>query len=134
MAKAKVFVARIIPDAGLERVKKYCHAEVWPDRLPPPHEVLLDRASSCEGLLTTLNDAVDAELLERSPRLRVVSNFAVGFNNIDVGKATALGIPVGNTPEVLTDATADFAFCLLIAAARRAPRMSSAAAFRATSA
>jgi glyoxylate reductase len=119
MAKASVFVSRIIPAAGLEKVKQHCDAEIWPDLLPPPHSLLLEKAATVEVLLTTLNDRIDAELLDRAPRLRVVSNFAVGFNNVDVDKATELGIPVGNTPEVLTDATADFAFCLLIAASRR---------------
>ena len=119
MPKPKVFVTRIIPDAGLEKVKFHCDAEIWPDLLPPPYSVLLEKAALAEGLLTTLNDRIDANLLERAPKVRVVSNFAVGFNNIDVEAATKLGIPVGNTPEVLTDATADFAFCLLIAGSRR---------------
>jgi glyoxylate reductase len=119
MAKPKVFVTRIIPAAGLETVTARVDAEVWPDLLPPPPEILRDRAASAEGLLTTLNDRIDADLLRHAPRLRVVSNYAVGFDNIDVAAATDLGIPVGNTPEVLTDATADMAFCLLIAAARR---------------
>jgi glyoxylate reductase len=119
MAKAKVFVTRIIPEAGLDRVREACDADIWPDPLPPPPVVLLDKASRSEGLLSTLNDRIDAALLEACPKLRVISNFAVGFNNIDLEAATALGIPVGNTPEVLTDATADMAFCLLIAAARR---------------
>lgn len=119
MAKAKVFVTRVIPEAGLARVVERCEAEVWPDPLPPPRDVLLEKASGAEGLLSTLNDPVDETLMERSPRLRVISNFAVGFNNIDIGAATRMGIPVGNTPEVLTDATADMAFCLMIAASRR---------------
>ena len=119
MPKPKVFVTRIIPDAGLEKVKFHCDAEIWPALLPPPYALLKEKAPGCEGLLTTLNDRIDAELLRLAPRVRVVSNFAVGFNNIDVGVATELGIAVGNTPEVLTDATADFAFCLLIAASRR---------------
>jgi glyoxylate reductase len=119
MPKPKVFVTRIIPDAGLEKVKFHCDAEIWPDLMPPPQLVLLEKAALAEGLLATLNDRIDAELLQKGTRLRVVSNFAVGFNNIDVAAASELGIAVGNTPEVLTDATADFAFCLMIAAARR---------------
>jgi glyoxylate reductase len=119
MPKPKVFVTRIIPDAGLEKVKFHCDAEIWPDLMPPPQSVLLEKAALAEGLLATLNDRIDAELLQKGTRLRVVSNFAVGFNNIDVAAASELGIAVGNTPEVLTDATADFAFCLMIAAARR---------------
>ncbi len=119
MPKPKVFVTRIIPDAGLEKVKFHTDAEIWPDLMPPPYELILEKAASVEGLLTTLNDRIDAELLSKASRVRVVSNFAVGFNNIDVAAATELGIAVGNTPEVLTDSTADFAFCLMIAAARR---------------
>src|SRR5205823_9941803 len=94
-------------------------ADIWTDPLPPPAEVLRQKAAGCDGLVTLLTDRVDAELLDAAPRLKVVSNFAVGFNNIDVPAATARGIAVGNTPGVLTDATADMAFCLLIAAARR---------------
>lgn len=119
MPKPKVFVTRIIPDAGLEKVKFHTEAEIWPDLIPPPYSLIREKAATAEGLLTTLNDRIDADLLRNAPRLRVVSNFAVGFNNIDVTAATELGISVGNTPEVLTDATADFAFCLMIAAARR---------------
>jgi lactate dehydrogenase-like 2-hydroxyacid dehydrogenase len=72
-----------------------------------------------EGLLTLLTDTVDAALIDAAPRLRVISNCAVGVDNVDVAAATRRGIPVGNTPDVLTDATADMAFALLLAAARR---------------
>ena len=81
--------------------------------------VLRQKVAGCEGLVSLLTDKIDAALLDAAPRLRVVSNFAVGFNNIEVAAATERGIVVGNTPGVLTDATADMAFCLLIAAARR---------------
>jgi glyoxylate reductase len=118
-AKPKVFVTRVIPDAGLRRIKDYCDAEVWPDPLPPPHPVLRQKVATCDGLVSLLTDRIDAALLDAAPRLRVVSNYAVGFNNVDVKAATARGVCVGNTPGVLTDATADMAFCLLIAAARR---------------
>jgi glyoxylate reductase len=119
VAKPKVFVTRIIPDAGLRKIQEQCDAEVWPDPLPPPEAVLREKVAACEGLLALLTDKIDAALMDAAPRLKVVSNFAVGFNNIDVPAATARGICVGNTPGVLTDATADMAFCLLIAAARR---------------
>jgi len=118
-AKPTVFVTRVIPEAGLERIRAACDADVWTDPLPPPAEVLRQKVTACDGLVSLLTDRVDAALLEQAPRLKVVSNFAVGFNNIDVAAATARGIAVGNTPGVLTDATADMAFCLLIAAARR---------------
>jgi glyoxylate reductase len=117
--KPKVFVTRVIPAAGLDRIKEHCDAEVWTDQLPPPHAVLREKVAACDGLVALLTDRIDAALLDAAPRLKVVSNFAVGFNNIDVPAATARGVAVGNTPGVLTDATADMAFCLLIAAARR---------------
>jgi glyoxylate reductase len=119
VAKPKVFVTRLIPDAGLKRIEERTDAEVWPEPLPPPHQALLRKAVDCDGLVSLLTDRIDAALMDACPRLKVVSNYAVGFNNIDVPAATARGIAVGNTPGVLTDATADMAFCLLIAAARR---------------
>src|SRR5438132_6040949 len=115
----KVFVTRIIPEAGMQRINKECEAEVWNDPLPPPYAVIRQKVADCEGRVALLTDKIDAALLDAAPRLKVVSNFAVGFNNIDVPAATQRGICVGNTPGVLTDATADMAFCLLIAAARR---------------
>ena len=118
-AKPKVFVTRVIPDAGLRRIKEHCDAEVWPDPLPPPHATLRQKAADCDGLVSLLTDKIDGPLLDAAPRLKVVSNYAVGFNNVDVKAATERGVCVGNTPGVLTDATADLAFCLLIAAARR---------------
>src|SRR6266545_3968513 len=117
--KPKVFVTRIIPEAGLARIKAACDAEVWPEQLPPPYDLLRQKVADCDGLVSLLTDKIDAALMDAAPRLKVVSNFAVGFNNVDVPAATQRGICVGNTPGVLTDATADMAFCLLIAAARR---------------
>ncbi len=119
MSRPKVFVTRKIPDNGLEKIKAHCDAEVWSEPLPPPREVLLEKVAQCDGLLSLLTERVDAELMDAAPRLRVVSNYAVGFNNIDVAAATQRGIAVGNTPDVLTDATADMAITLLLAAARR---------------
>lgn len=118
-ARSKVFVTRKLPDAGLKLIHEQTAAEVWPEPLPPPHDVLLAKVKDCDGLVSLLTDRIDAALLDAAPKLRVVSNFAVGFNNIDIPAATARGICVGNTPGVLTDATADMAFCLLITAARR---------------
>lgn len=120
MARPRVFVTRIIPDDGLNLVQAHCDVDLWTDELPPPREVLLRRVRGIDGLLTLLTDRVDGELLDAAgPQLKVVSNHAVGYDNIDVPAATARGIPVGNTPGILTDATADFAFALLMAAARR---------------
>jgi glyoxylate reductase len=119
MAKPRVFVTRVIPEAGLARVKAACDPEIWPEQLPPSPDVLRRKLADCEGVLSLLTDRFDAVVMDALPRLRVISNYAVGFNNIDVPAATERGICVGNTPGVLTDATADMAFCLLIAAARR---------------
>jgi glyoxylate reductase len=119
VSKPKVFVTRRLPAAGLERIRQQCDAEVWPEQMPPPYELLRQKIATCDGLVSLLTDRIDAPLMDAAPRLKVVSNYAVGFNNIDVAAATARGIAVGNTPGVLTDATADLAFCLLIAAARR---------------
>src|SRR5262245_42643469 len=117
--RPKVFVTREIPEAGLAKVRAACDAEIWPEPLPPPHEVLLAKVADCQGLLSLLTDRIDGGLLDAAPRLRVVSNYAVGFNNIDVAAATARGVSVGNTPGVLTDATADMAVSLMLSAARR---------------
>jgi glyoxylate reductase len=119
MTRPKVFVARRIPEAGLAPILAACDVEVWPERLPPPAEVLREKVRDCEGLVTLLTDKVDDALLAAAPKLKVVSNFAVGVNNIDLPVATARKIPVGNTPGVLTEATADIAVTLLLAAARR---------------
>ncbi|NLT41108.1 MAG: D-glycerate dehydrogenase [Anaerolineae bacterium] len=117
--KPKVFVSRRIPDRGLEKVLEFCDAEVWEDELPPSREVLIEKTRDCEGLLSLLTDKIDGEFLDQCPKLRVVANYAVGFDNINVDDCTARGVAVGNTPGVLTDTTADFAFTLLMSAARR---------------
>lgn len=118
--KPRVFVTRRIPAAGLDRVVAQCDADVWDQPLPPPREVLLSKIRGCAGVLTLLTERVDAEFMAAcGPQLKVISNFAVGINNIDVPEATRRGIRVGNTPGVLTDSTADMAFALLMAASRR---------------
>jgi glyoxylate reductase len=119
MPKPKVFVTRRIPEVGLKKIQEFCDAEIWPEQMPPSYDVLRGKVAQCDGLLSLLTDKIDPALMDASPRLKVVSNYAVGFNNIDIPAATARGIAVGNTPDVLTDATADMAFALLIAAARR---------------
>lgn len=118
--RPRVFVTRLIPETGLHQVREYCQAEVWEEELPPPKAVLLEKVKGVDGLLCLLTDPVDAELMEAAgPQLKVISQMAVGFDNVDVQEATRRGIPVGNTPGVLTEATADFAFTLLASAARR---------------
>lgn len=120
MAKPKVFVTRIIRDAGLTLVNDFCDAEVWQGDLPPSREVMLEKVRGMDGLLCLLTDRIDGELLDAAgSQLKVVSNHAVGFDNVVVPDATVRRIPVGNTPGILTDATADFTFALLMSAARR---------------
>ncbi|MEO1972973.1 MAG: NAD(P)-dependent oxidoreductase, partial [Pirellulaceae bacterium] len=120
MSQPRVFVTRRIPVAGLDRIETECNAEVWQEPLPPPRNLLLEKVVGCDGILTLLTDKIDAELMDAAgPQLKVVSNFAVGYNNIDIDEATKRGIQVGNTPDVLTDATADMAMSLMLSAARR---------------
>src|SRR4051794_36999509 len=115
----KVFVTRRLPGTALDRVAAEHELEVWPQALPPPREQLLARAPEVEGLLALLTDRVDAELIDAAPKLRAISNYAVGVDNIDVEAASARGIPVGNTPGVLTDTTADLAVALMLGIGRR---------------
>src|SRR5262245_43428169 len=119
MPKPRVFVSRKIPEAGLSKIRAACDAEIWPDQLPPPYDLIKKKIADCDGLVSLLTDKIDGPLLDAAPKLKVVSNFAVGFNNVDVPAATSRGVCVGNTPGALTDATADLAFALMIAAARR---------------
>ena len=120
MEKPKVFVTRAIPEGGLDLIREACEAEIWTDELPPPRDFLLDKVQGVAGLLSLLTDRIDAELLNAAgPGLKVISNYAVGYDNVVVEEATARRIPVGNTPGVLTETTADMAFALLMAAARR---------------
>lgn len=114
-----VFVTRKIPEKGLSLLRGQVNAEIWPEFLPPAPEILHEKVRGVDGLLCLLTDRIDAGLMDAAGGLRVISQFAVGYDNIDVPAATARGIPVGNTPGVLTDATADFAWALLMAAARR---------------
>lgn len=121
MSKPKVFVSRIIPEEGLKMLREAADIDVWQDELPPPYATLLEKIKHADGLLSLLTDKIDANLMDVNPQLKVVANLAVGYDNIDIPAATARGLPIGNTPGVLTDTTADFAFALLMAAARRIP-------------
>lgn len=120
MVKPKVYVARRLPQAGMELLAQALELHVHPGSLPPSREELLRGVQGCAGILSLLSDRIDAEVFDAAgSQLKVVSNFAVGFNNIDASEARRRGIAVGNTPDVLTDATADIAVALLLAAARR---------------
>jgi glyoxylate reductase len=116
---ARVFVTRQLPGNALERLAAEHEIEVWPGDMPPPREDLLAGVAEAEGLLSLLVDKVDTELLEAAPNLRAVANYAIGFDNIDLEATARRGVQVGNTPDVLTDATADLAWALMLAVARR---------------
>jgi glyoxylate reductase len=118
--RPRIFITRVIPEKGLEMVRQEGEVEVWPVPLPPPYETLLKKAKGIDALLCLLTDKIDAKLMDAmGPQAKVISQMAVGFDNIDIAAATARAIPIGNTPGVLTDTTADFAWALLMSAARR---------------
>jgi glyoxylate reductase len=121
MSQSKIFITRLIPDLGLALVKEHFPAaDIWLADLPPTREQLLEKVRGVDGLLCMLTERIDAELMDAAgPQLKVISSMSVGVDHIDIAEATRRGIPVGNTPGVLTDATADQAFALLLAAARR---------------
>jgi glyoxylate reductase len=118
---ARCFVTRTLVGPALERLEAAHEVEVWPDDEVIGREDLVAGIAQAEGLLSMLTDPIDAELIAGAPNLRAISNCAVGTDNVDLAAATARGIPVGHTPEVLTDSTADLAVALLLAAGRRLP-------------
>jgi glyoxylate reductase len=118
---ARIFVTRDLPFAAIERLAAEHEVDMWDDPMPPPPDVLRERAAPAEGLLSTLTERIDAGVIDGAPRLKAIANMAVGTDNIDLDAAAARGIAVGNTPDVLTDATADMALALLLALARRIP-------------
>ena len=116
----RVFVSRQIFPEAIDLIKSEAQVDLWEDELPPSRETLLEKVKGIDGLLCLLTDKVDVELMDTAgPQLKVISQIAVGFDNIDISEATSRGIPVGNTPEVLTQTTADATWALLMAAARR---------------
>lgn len=120
MSRPRVYVCRPLLGRAMQILQERCEVRVWPDPdLPPPREVLVSEARDADGLVTLVTDRVDEDLLSSAPRLRVVSNVAVGYDNVDVAAATRRGVVVTNTPDVLTETTADLAWALLLAAARR---------------
>jgi len=119
MPKPKVYITRELPERGLNIIRKYFDVEVWPDYAPPPKNVIIDKVKDVDALGSLLSDKIDIEVFNAAPKLKIVSQLAVGFDNIDITEATKRGIYVTNTPEVLTDTTADFAWSLLMAVARR---------------
>jgi len=123
---ARVVLTRTLPFEAVDRLRAQHDVTVWEAAVPPSPEELRDLAKDAEGLLCLLTDRIDANTMEAAPHLRAISNLAVGTDNVDLEAATARGIPVGSTPDVLTDATADLAFALLLASARRLPQAAAA--------
>jgi len=119
MQKPRVFVTRKIPERGLKMIEERFDAGVWPDPAPPPKKTILQKVRDVDGLATLLTDQIDSEVFDAAPKLKIVAQYAVGYDNIDVKEATKRGIYVTNTPGVLTETTADFAWALLMAVARK---------------
>jgi glyoxylate reductase len=118
---ARCFVTRRLPGSALDRLGERHEVDTWPERLPPSRDELREHTAPAEGLLCLLTDRIDSDLIVACPKLEAIANYAVGYDNIDLRAAQLRGIQVGNTPDVLTAATADLAFALLMAAARRLP-------------
>lgn len=116
---ARIVLTRELPFKAIDRLAAEHEIETWPERRPPSPEVLRELVPGAEGLLCMLTDQVDRELLDAAPNLKAIANLAVGTDNVDLDEAAARGIAVGNTPDVLTDATADLTFALLLSSARR---------------
>ena len=122
MQLPKVFITRKISTSAIEKLKAFADVEVWHDEQPPSHEILLDRFSHNQAVLTMLTDPIDADVINQiDTNFKTISQMAVGTDNIDVLLATQMGIPVGHTPDVLTEACADFTWALLTAISRRVP-------------
>jgi glyoxylate reductase len=119
VAKPKVYVSRLIPDEGMKLLYEKCDVTVNPYDRVATREELLENVKGKDALLCLLTDAIDEEVFATNPNLKVVANYAVGYNNIVVKDANKYGVPVTNTPGVLTETTADFAWTLLMATARR---------------
>ena len=115
----KVFISTLIPSAGIERLEKSCELIIWDSHLPPSKEDYLERIQDCDAAITMLDHKIDREILASAPKLKVISNFAMGLDNIDLVAAKKLGILVGNTPGTLTETTAELALALLLTLSRR---------------
>ncbi|MEM4665571.1 MAG: glyoxylate reductase [Sulfolobales archaeon] len=117
--KPKVFITRELFDDVIEKISQYYDVDVWDRYQQPPYEVLLHKVREVDALVSLLTDRIDCHLLQNAPKLRIVAQYAVGFDNIDVDCATKLGIYVTNTPGVLTESTAELAWALILAVSRR---------------
>ncbi|RKY00395.1 D-glycerate dehydrogenase [Candidatus Poribacteria bacterium] len=120
MSRKKVFITRMLPQPAIDMLKERFDVDIYEEDRAIPREVLLERVKGIDALLPLLTDKIDAEVMEAAgPNLKIIANYAVGYDNIDVEEATKRGIVVTNTPGVLTETTADLAWALLMAIARR---------------
>jgi len=119
MRKPKVFITRELFPEVIKKLEEYYEVEVWDRYQEPSYEILLEKAKTVDALVTLVSDNIDCNLLKQAKNLRIIAQYAVGYNNIDIDCATKLGIYVTNTPGVLTEATAELAWTLLMATARR---------------
>ncbi|MEQ8676410.1 MAG: D-glycerate dehydrogenase [Aggregatilineales bacterium] len=120
MTKPHIYITRNMPQAGIKLLEPTCTLTIGAD-LPPDRATLLKNIAEADAVLSLLTETIDAEVMDVAPNLKVISNMAVGYDNIRINDATSRGIPVGNTPGVLTETTADIAFALMLSAARRLP-------------
>jgi len=119
MSRPKIFVTRKLPEAGIKRILDIFDVEIWPEYPPPPRDILLQKIKTVDGLVSLLTDKIDRKLLENAENLKIIAQYAVGYDNIDLDACTSKGVYVTNTPGVLTDATADHTMALMLAIARR---------------
>lgn len=118
--RPSVYVTRRLPQPAIEIIATSCDYHIWePEDQVVPRDVLLREVADADGVLTMLSDRVDDELLEAAPKLKVVANMAVGYDNVDLAALKRRGVVLTNTPDVLTETTADLAWALLLATARR---------------
>ena len=120
-SKPIIAVTRVLPDAGMTMLAEATDIDVrvWPGDLPPTRVELAKLLEGASAVISLVTDTIDSELLDQAPSIRTVSNFAVGYDNIDIDAANERGVLVCNTPGVLTETTADLTFALLVSAARR---------------
>ena len=119
MSKPTVYITRRRVSDAISMLEDFCEVKVWEENYPPPKNTLIDHLQNCQGILAEADDSIDVDVLQASNSLKVVSNRAVGVDNIDIEVATKLGIAVGNTPGVLHETCADFTFGLILSCARR---------------
>src|SRR3989338_804013 len=120
MPKLRVFITRKIPESGIKLLQKSCHIKIYQKDQVMPKKELIKEVKQCDALLCLLTDKIDKEIIDANPKLKIISNYAIGFNNIDVAYATKKRIPVTNTPgRAIVDAVAEHTFALIFAVTKR---------------